>query len=40
LIKAKEASGATVEDAETLAKYARLAPGIVGFGDYLQAAIA
>ena len=40
MIKDKEASGATVEAAETLALYERLAPGPVGFGDYVQAAIA
>jgi hypothetical protein len=38
LIKDKKAAGATVEDAP--ARYERLAPGTVGFGDYVQAAIA
>jgi hypothetical protein len=32
--------GATIEYAETLAKYERLAPGTVGFSDYVQAAAA
>lgn len=40
LIKDKVASGTTVEDAETLAKYERLAPGTNGFNDYVGAAIA
>jgi hypothetical protein len=40
LIKDKEAAGATYEDAETLAKYARLAPGTVGFSGFVEAAIA
>jgi hypothetical protein len=40
LISDKEAAGATVEDAETLARYESLAPGTVGFADYVQAAIA
>jgi hypothetical protein len=40
LIGDKEASGATVEDAETLARYERLAPGTNGLVDYAQAAIA
>lgn len=40
LVRDKEAAGATVEDAETLAKYARLSPGTVGFNDYVQAASA
>jgi hypothetical protein len=40
LIEDKAGSSTTVEDAETLARYARLAPGTVGFTDYVQAAIA
>jgi hypothetical protein len=39
-MKDKEAAGATIEDAETLAKYARLSPGTVGFTDYVSAASA
>jgi hypothetical protein len=39
LINDKVASGTTVEDAETLAQYERLAPGTNGFNDYVQAAI-
>lgn len=38
LIKDKVGSGTTIEDAETLARYARLAPGTVGFGDFVAAA--
>ena len=40
LIKDKEASGATVEDAETLAAYARLVRGTVGYNDFVADAIA
>lgn len=40
LIENKVWSGTTVEDAETLARYARLTPGTVGFGDFVQAASA
>jgi hypothetical protein len=40
LIKDKVASGTTVEDAETLAKYARFVPGTVGFNDFVAGAIA
>ena len=40
LIKDKVASGTTVEDAETLAEYERLASGTNGFNDYVAAAIA
>ena len=36
----KEASGATVEDAETLAKYERLIPLTNAFNDFVQAALA
>lgn len=39
LIKDKEAAGATVEDAETLAGYARLGRGTNGFNDYVSAAV-
>jgi hypothetical protein len=39
LIKDKEASGATVEDAETLAGYARLARGTNGFNAFVDEAI-
>jgi hypothetical protein len=39
LINDKVATGTTVEDAETLAQYKRLAPGMNGFNDYVQAAI-
>jgi hypothetical protein len=39
-VRGDEANGATVADAETLALYERLAPGTVGFGDYVRAAIA
>jgi hypothetical protein len=39
LIKEKEASGATVEDAETLAGYARLARGTNGFNAFVDEAI-
>jgi hypothetical protein len=39
LIKDKEASGATVEDAETLAGYARLARGTNGFNAFVDQAI-
>jgi hypothetical protein len=40
LIPEKIGKSTTYEDAETLAKYARLAPGTVGFTDYVQAASA
>jgi hypothetical protein len=40
LIKDKVARGTTVEDAEKLAEYERLAPGTNGFNDYVGAAIA
>jgi hypothetical protein len=39
LIKDKEAAGATAEDAETLAIYARHAPGTVGFRDFVSEAM-
>jgi hypothetical protein len=39
LMPEKKASGSTVEDAEVLAKHARLAPGTTGFTDFVQAAI-
>lgn len=39
LIKEKVAAGTTVEDAETLAGYARLASGTVAFGDFVTAAV-
>jgi hypothetical protein len=40
LIKDKVASGTTVEDAETLASYARLLRGTNGFNDFVQGATA
>jgi hypothetical protein len=40
LIKDKEASGATAEDAETLATYARKERGTKGFSDYVSGAMA
>jgi hypothetical protein len=40
LIKDKVASGTTVEDAETLAAYARLARGTNGFNEFVHDAIA
>jgi hypothetical protein len=40
LISDKEAAGATIEDAETLARYERLAPGTNGYNDYVQKAAA
>jgi hypothetical protein len=40
LIKDKTASGATLEDAETLAAYAKLARGTNGFNEFVQDAIA
>lgn len=40
LMEDKEASGTTREDAETLAQYARLAPGTTGFNDFVQGAMA
>lgn len=36
LIKDNDAAGATVEDTETLARHARLAPGTVGFANCVQ----
>jgi hypothetical protein len=38
LIKDKVASGATIQDGETLAKYERLMPGTNGFGDFVDKA--
>jgi hypothetical protein len=40
LIKDNVASGTTLEDAETLAAYERLAKGTVGFNDFVQGAMA
>jgi hypothetical protein len=40
LIKCKEASGATVDDAEVLAAYARLTRGTNAFNEFVQDAIA
>ena len=40
LINDKVASGATTEDAEALAKYARLVPGTNGFNEFVQGATA
>jgi hypothetical protein len=40
LITDKVGAGTTYEDAETLARYARLAPGTVAFSDYLSEAMA
>jgi hypothetical protein len=40
VIRDKEADGATIEDAETLAKNLLLAPGPVGFDDFVQSAAA
>jgi hypothetical protein len=40
LIKDKQASGATVEDAEELARYERLPRGTNGFLDFVAKAIA
>ena len=39
LIKDKRASGATFEDAETLAQYAGLQPSTVGFNDFVSEAM-
>lgn len=39
LIKEKELSGATMQDAEILAEYAGFVPGTVGFTDYVQSAV-
>ena len=38
-IKDKEASGATYEDAVTLAQYERLVPNTNAFNDFVQAAM-
>jgi hypothetical protein len=40
LITDKVGDGTTYEDAETLARYANLAPGTVAFSDYLSRAMA
>jgi hypothetical protein len=40
LVKDKVASGTTLEDAETLAAYARLARGTNGFNEFVQDAVA
>jgi hypothetical protein len=40
LMEDKEASGTTLDDAETLAQYARLAPGTTGFNDFVASAMA
>jgi hypothetical protein len=40
VIKDKVASGATVEDAKTLAEYERLVPGTNGFNDFVASAVA
>ena len=40
LIKEKAASGATVDDAETLARYERLQPGTIAFNDFVADASA
>lgn len=40
LIEDKVASGTTMEDAETLAQYARLVPGTTGYNDFVQSAMA
>jgi hypothetical protein len=40
LIPDKEGSGATVEDAEELARYERLPRGTNGFNDFVARAIA
>jgi hypothetical protein len=40
LIKDKVASGATTEDAETLARYERLIPNTNGFNEFVQQAVA
>lgn len=39
LIEAKEVSGATMQDAETLAEYAGFVKGTQGFTDYVQSAV-
>jgi hypothetical protein len=40
LIKEKAASGATVDDAETLARYEWLQPGTIAFNDFVADASA
>ena len=40
LIKDKASNGTTFEDAETLARYSRLAPGTNGFNDFVAEALA
>lgn len=40
LIEDKVASGTTADDAETLARYARLLPGTNGFNSFVQDAMA
>lgn len=40
LMKDKQASGTTLEDAETLAAYGRLARGTNGISDFVQDAMA
>jgi hypothetical protein len=40
VIEDKVASGATVEDAETIARYERLRPGTNAFNDFVDAAMA
>lgn len=39
LIDDKQASGATMQDAETLAAYAGYVPGTVWFTDYVQSTV-
>ena len=39
LIDEKEANGATMQDAETLAEYAGFVPGTTGFTDFVQEAV-
>ena len=40
LIKNKVASGATADDADTLARYAMLVPNTIAYGDFVTAAMA